>query len=205
MAESGFPNSSPKTRAAVLVAEDELTDEAIAATIGITRRTLTNWKRTPEFAALVGDHVGQIQASMLKFTIAKKHKRIAVLDGMHAKLLTVIDERAAHYDDLTHTLNDQAPDKRHMKQVASQMFGGTEETVVPPGGRTGLVVRQLKQVGSGMSAKTVEEFAVDTGLIKEIRGLHEQVAKELGQWVDRQEVAGQVQMVRVIGANMDEL
>jgi hypothetical protein len=188
-----------------MVAADEMPDVAIADAVGISVRTLHRWKREPEFAALVGDHIGQIQASMLKFAIAKKHKRIEVLDRMHSNLLTIIDERATHYADLDAELAAQEATKRDMKRVASQMFGGTEETVVPPGGRTGLVVRQLKQVGSGMSAKTVEEFAVDVGTIKEIRGLHEQAAKELGQWVDKTEIGGQVSVVRIVGADVESI
>jgi len=60
MLMSDLPISSPKQRAAVLVAADELSDEQIAAAVGITRRTLTAWKRRPDFAALVGDHVGKL-------------------------------------------------------------------------------------------------------------------------------------------------
>lgn len=42
-----------RERAAELVAADELTDEAIAAAVGVSRRTLTYWKRHPEFRARV--------------------------------------------------------------------------------------------------------------------------------------------------------
>jgi hypothetical protein len=52
-----------------------------------------------------------------------------------------------------------------------------------PGGKTGLVVRQYK-----ISGETVmTEYAVDTGTIKELRGIQEQVAKELGQLVEKRE------------------
>ena len=84
-------------RAAVLLAEDELTDEVIAASVGVTRRALTKWKQQPQFQALVSDHVGRIQASALKFPIAKKHKRVAVLDEMHTRSLQVIHDRAERY------------------------------------------------------------------------------------------------------------
>jgi hypothetical protein len=38
-----------------------------------------------------------------------------------------------------------------------------------PGGKTGLLVRRLKMLGSGESAQVVEEFEVDVGLLREIR------------------------------------
>jgi hypothetical protein len=52
-----------------------------------------------------------------------------------------------------------------------------------PGGKTGLLVKTYK-----VSGETVmTEYAVDTGTIKEIRGIQEQVAKELGQLVEKRE------------------
>lgn len=53
-----------------------------------------------------------------------------------------------------------------------------------PGGETGLLVR--KPVAS-MGAIAGYEYAVDTGMIRELRGIQEQVAKELGQLVDKHE------------------
>ncbi len=149
-------NYTKRERAAILIAEDDLADEAISAAVGITRKTLHNWKQDPDFTAIVGDRVGQIQAAMLKHAIAKKHRRLAVLDDLHDKALQVIEERI--------------------------------DTDGAPGQSTGLVVRQLKQIGAGKSAEVVEEFTVDTGLLREIRALHEQAAKELGQWTEKADV-----------------
>lgn len=52
-----------------------------------------------------------------------------------------------------------------------------------PGGPSGLLVKSYK-----VSGETVmTEYAVDTGLIRELRGIQEQVAKELGQLVEKRE------------------
>jgi len=59
-----------------------------------------------------------------------------------------------------------------------------------PGYETGLLTRTLKQLGSGAAVRIVEEFAVDTGLLAELRQMEQQAAKEVGQWVDRGEVTG---------------
>jgi Homeodomain-like domain len=53
-----------------------------------------------------------------------------------------------------------------------------------PGGRTGLVVRATKVVGK----QVYESFHTDTKLVKELRGVEEQIARELGQWQERIEV-----------------
>jgi len=42
-----------RDRAALLLWEDRQTDEAIARSLGICRRTLAYWKRRPEVIALI--------------------------------------------------------------------------------------------------------------------------------------------------------
>ena len=157
---AGSQNFTKKERAAVLIAEDDLTDEAIADAVGVTRRTLGNWKNDPDFMAVVKENVDRIQATMLRLAIARKHKRLAVLDDLHTKALQVIDERT--------------------------VVSGNGA----PGESTGLVVRQIKSVGSGRDAELVEEYVVDVGLIREIRALHKQAAQELGQWSEKLEHTG---------------
>jgi hypothetical protein len=50
-----------------------------------------------------------------------------------------------------------------------------------PGAGSGLLVRTFKQIGSGDFAKVVEEYAVDTGLLKAPLDHEKQAAQELGQ------------------------
>ena len=153
--------------AALLVAEDALTDEQIAETVGVHRTTLAVWKKDPTFSALVGDQVGRLNAAMLKLPIAKKRERLRTLDALHNKALDVIAERAA-------TMADEAP-----------------------GTSTGLMVRQTKIQSSGDGVTIVKEYSVDTALIREIRALEEQAAKELGQWAERHEVTADVRTVAI--------
>lgn len=54
-----------------------------------------------------------------------------------------------------------------------------------PGGDTGLLVRTVKKIGQGDEAERVEEYAVDTALLKELREHEKQAAQELGQWIER--------------------
>lgn len=167
-------NVTKKQRAAVLLAEDELSDELIATAVGISRNTLASWKRHPEFAALIGDNIGRIQAGMLKLAIAKKHKRLEALDTLHTKAIQVIDDRARrHAEELG---DDETP-----VSATKRLFGD----MTPAEAATGLLVRQETANNSGI--KTVN-WSVDTGLIRKIRALQEQAAKELGQWQDKVDV-----------------
>lgn len=145
--------------AAHLVAEDRLPDKEIAARVGITERQLNRWKLEPVFSARVQEIVTEFAKRVTTRGIARKARRIEVLNDLHEKVLTVIDERA--------------------KDPALQSV---------PGGTTGLVTKTLKSIGSGDSQQVVEEHALDTGLIREIRGIQDQVAKEVGQRVERHEV-----------------
>lgn len=88
--------------------------------------------------------------------IASRENRIAAANDRWDRMKRVIDERAAD---------------------------PTMEKV--PGGRTGLLVRTYKIVGTGPSAYTVDEFAVDTGLLKEMRELEKEAAQEVGQWLEK--------------------
>lgn len=53
-----------------------------------------------------------------------------------------------------------------------------------PGGATGLLVRDVKAIGGA----AVELFAVDTGLLRELREHERQAAQELGQWTEKNDL-----------------
>jgi hypothetical protein len=160
--------------AASLLADDELTDAEIAAQVEITPRQLYNWKNRPEFAALVGDYVGKLQAGMLRLRIAKKRERVKTLDNLRTRLLTVADARGERYRGELDAAEDAA--------AATRRFFGDS---VPPEAATGLLVRQETVNAQGM--KTVN-WSVDTGLVKTIMDLQKEAGQELGQRVDKSEI-----------------
>jgi hypothetical protein len=90
---------------------------------------------------------------VIKREIADRNSRVASLQDIWDRMHRVVEARAAD-----------------------------ESLRVAPGGDTGLLVRQLKKIGTGRDAEIVEEFAVDTGLLKEMRAHAQQAAQELGQW-----------------------
>jgi hypothetical protein len=164
MAENDSQNEALTTkqeRAAQLLAEDDLTDEAIAAEVEIGARTLWRWKHRPEFAERVKHYRAEFAERVMDEGIARRDKRIQALNRRHRKLLKVIEERAAD------------PTIQHI-----------------PGGSTGLIVRRLKVIGTGHNQQVVEEYEVDTGTLRELREHEKQTAQELGQWVEKQNVEG---------------
>lgn len=150
--------TSRKEQAALLVARDTQTDEAIAAEIGVGRATLARWKDDPRFARRVEEHRELWREHVTQTGIAVMEQRVATLNDLHDRMLTVISERAA------------SPE---MQDV--------------PGGKTGLLAHQMKAIGTGQNQTVIDEYVFDAALVREIRAHQEQVAKELGQWVDRRE------------------
>ena len=148
-----------KERAAVLLAEDELSDQVIAQEVGIADRTLWRWKTESEFMLKIAEHVQRLEAETLGFAIAKRRKRVEALDDRWGRMKQLIDARAEHYAEEIH------------------------------GGETGLLVKTTRAIGSGDRQVVTEEYAVDTGLLKELREHEKQAAQEIGQWLDKSEIA----------------
>lgn len=156
-----FRWTKQRLTAAMLVAQDDLTDEQISARLGIARRTLDYWKVTPSFMERVQDNVAKIDERILSIGIAQKSKRVEAKHQRWMLMQQVIRERSED------------------PSVADV-----------PGGKTGLVIRQLKSIGMGRNNQTVEEFVVDTGLLSELRAHEKEAAQELGQWTEKRELSG---------------
>lgn len=173
--------TKPRLLAARLVAEDEQSDEAIAAACGVTRATLHNWKQRPEFAAKVEEHRRAWDDAIKAEGIANRKNRIAAANDRWRKLQQVIAERAV--------------DPR-MADV--------------PGGTTGLLVHQVKSVGFGENNQVIDEYVVDTGLLAELRAHEKQAAQDLGQWSERSkidlDIDGEVErLAREFGRPVEEV
>jgi hypothetical protein len=142
-----------KAKAAALVAEDRLTDERIAREADCSRAQLARWKLETEFRRRVAALVEAQERVVFEQGIGRRMRRVRALDDRWRALMRIAEERAA----------DPSRADR-------------------PGGQTGLIVRTVKQVGSGAGARIVEEFELDAALLRELRAHEEQAARELGQW-----------------------
>jgi ParB-like chromosome segregation protein Spo0J len=165
--------------AAKLVADDKLSDEQIGKEVGLNRRTITRWRNHPEFKARVEKLIEEIHEAIKRKGIAHKQNRIDGYVDRHNRMRRVLDARAELYRD------------------------------VPGGGETGLLVRRVNLIKVYESSEsrppendadenlypaktwiTVEEFAIDAALLREMRDLEKQIAVELGEWTEKREHTG---------------
>lgn len=153
-----------KLDAARLVAEGKK-HKAIAGEIGISPRTLTDWRADPEFQAEVGKLLDAWREQIRTKGHAHSYRRIHTLNGLVDRLLAVIGERAKH--------------------------PGFSEA---PGGTTGLltVTYKMRAGTRDEPGEAVPEYAVDTGLIGEIRALNQHIAIEMGDWKEKREISGKI-------------
>jgi len=148
-----------RERAAQLVADGQQNDTQIAAALQIGGRTLDYWKVRPEFHARVEAHLAVFREKIRAEGIANRQNRVDALNDRWRKLHQVANERGDH-----------------------PAMGDI------PGGTTGYLVHQKKQLGGGPSAQIIDEYVLDTGLLSELRAHEQQAAKELGQWTEKQDV-----------------
>lgn len=148
--------TSRQERAAQLIAAGTQTYETLAGVLRVNRLTILRWRQEEAFTERVQALQDAMAAQVVSEGIALRTKRVAALNDRWNRMQRVIDERA------------EDPDVSHV-----------------PGGTTGLMVHTVKMIGGGRDATTVDEYAVDVGLLKEMRAHEEQAAKELGQWVEK--------------------
>ena len=183
-----------QTQAALLVAEDKLSNRAIGRRCGVTARCIEKWKRKPEFLAEIEAHKKAWREQTFAEGLADRAHRVR--------------EAQADYDLLSEVIQARAKDPG-MKDV--------------PGGKTGLVLRHLKSLNAGeketvviqrgrpvtkviKERKIVAEYETDNGLLQMRANLRDQIARELGQRVDEIKLSGEVAVVkRLIGVSLDDI
>jgi hypothetical protein len=155
--ETEFKWNAQREKAAGLVADNSLTDEEIAARLKIVRATLARWKSHSDFQGRVASIVESVRKALETKGIAAKQNRIDALNDRHKRMEEVIKQRATAYAGIN------------------------------VGGNTGLIVKQEKGIGKGKDFRVVEEYAVDTGLLRELREHEKQAAIEVGDWTEKRE------------------
>lgn len=171
----GWKWNTERERAAQLVAENEMDFATIAAAIGVSRKTLHNWRNVDEFSGRVADLQGQIAASSLRQTIGKKHKRIAYLQELMERQRAAMDARAAR---------------------------ASADPEAPAEAATGLFESRTIMSASG---KTKTDWKFDAALVREYRQTLEQAARELGQISDKVEVSGETIIRRYVGVDVESV
>ena len=142
-----------QARAAILAAEDELSDTEIAQLCGITRRTLIRWKKQPAIRKKMDEHLRLIQLHSEVEMISERQKRILHLDIRFQELQRLIRARGS------------SPEMRGV-----------------PGGSTGLIRRRIVAFSQRHGRLPIYSYRLDIPLLREERRLSSTAAKALGQW-----------------------
>lgn len=176
-----FEWTEPALQAAELVAEGRLSDTSIAVKCGFSRSTFYRLKNTRNFRAKVNELVSEIELRIMSRGIARRGQRVKAKNDRWYGLKHIIAERGADPD---------------MQTV--------------PGGKTGLLVRTQKILGKGQDAQVVTEFAVDTGLLAEMRALEKDAAIEKGEWTEKRDVTKRdepwtLDLTRLSNEQLDQL
>jgi len=122
-------------------------------------------QRIEELKALSDDKTELVPAG-----IRSPQGRVAALADRWERMRMIIAERASEYSN-SHRDGDDS------EQIA--------------GGKSGLLIKQVKQIGSGDKALVVTSYVLDRELLAELRAHEQQAAEELGQWATRKETYSQ--------------
>lgn len=150
-----FKWTRQNVKAAALLAENRLTQKQIATEVGCGARQVAAWLQVPAFKQHIQKLVEETRKQLAQRYIAQQDQRIASYIEDFERTDQIIAERAAHVS---------------MAEV--------------PGGKTGLVVRDVKAVGD----EVVELYEFDAALVRERRAIRKDIAEETGQIVQRHEI-----------------
>lgn len=168
--------------AAVALGQGKTQVEA-AAVAGVAVLTVKRWGKQDVFSAAVAAEAERIQAAVRAEGIANRQNRIDSQNWRHSLMRQVIEARADA--------------NRRRKEALDTVGGFFPRTTTPSGeidfegyaaagAETGLMVHTVTYLKDGRR----EEWAVDTGLLKELREHEKQTAQEVGQWTEKREVTG---------------
>jgi len=124
-------------------------------------RSLKSWSSAFGWQTRLGQVADEERQAIVAQGIAERQNRVDAYGDRWGRMRQVIAERAAD------------------KELADV-----------PGGKTGLLVRTFRTIGGRGDPQIVEEFAVDVGLLREMREIEKQAAQDLGQWVEKGELTG---------------
>jgi hypothetical protein len=170
-------------RAAELYAEGGYKVNSIANIVGCSVSQLKNWLIHPDFIAKVDEYLEQFNARVIRNGIAVRQHRIDKINDRYQKIERIIRERSSQVD------------------PESEFYDQNLETV--PGVSTGYVTTEEVIIGSGPNARFTIKSKVDTELLRTQKDLEEHMAKELGQWTEKREIAFTQKMYA--GIDLDEI
>lgn len=181
--------TSQSVRAVRLLAQGRKNNPQIASECDIDERQLLRWKHVPQFATAVKNLTARLIDESDRHAIGRRSERLGSLNHRWQLAQQVIAERAEYF-------------RKQQRQLTSvsinsegAIVGNLELEPPAPGATTGLLVKTQKMLGGGEHGTIIDEYEVDVALLKEIREIEEQAAKECGH---RQTSGG----LNVFGSNV---
>jgi len=175
---------SKKEYAAVLLADDSLSDRVIADRVGVSRQAIQRWKKTPDFIAMIQANIEELTAAMLPVAIANKRIRLEILQDLADGMQEVVRHRRERYA-------AEVTDAESAVNATRRFFGDA----TPAESMTGYMVKQETLNNAGK--KTVN-WALDTGLIRELRAVLDDAAKEVGHRVEKREDTQRIEISMMV-------
>ncbi len=132
MADSGQNRTeltAKQAHAARLIAEDELTDEAIAEQVGIARSTLALWKNNPDIQTAVTAHREAFKDRALSEGFADKRARIAALNGSAQDILRWLAENEYEREEVKVAANGEHVSFKIFDQARYAQFRGALDDI----------------------------------------------------------------------------
>jgi hypothetical protein len=174
----GKPLNQKQILAAQLVAEGKLGLKQIANQVQCSVPSIVGWKHLPKFQELVAHHRKVFENRVAGSFLGQRMKRVEMRDNLARALIHTVRKRG---------------------QAAAK-----DKALLAVGGDNGLVVTKLRHVrGKGV----VKEYEIDHPTIDQMRNLMREQAIDNGQWSEKKDVGGSVELVvkRVIGVSEDEI
>jgi hypothetical protein len=119
------------------------------------RRTLTRWKKRPDFQTQIERHRGVWKQEREAQSVARRKACFASLDSLWKRLCKIVADR------------DRPPEMRNV-----------------PGGRTGFFYGRQKRFLSAGKVHVIADYCLDVTLLRAFRALEVQAARNLQQWGD---------------------
>lgn len=167
-----------REEAALLIAEDRLTNKEIAAKVGVVRQSIREWKQYPEFMARVESHVAAMAEAARERGIANRERRIAALNDRWRRMLRLIEDRAQEMASVPGGQTGLLVKQVKLIKVRGQGTRGQ--------GTAGQLALWEAPEGETERPDTgtleVAEYVLDGVLLKELREHEKQAAMEVGQW-----------------------
>lgn len=167
--------------AVLLVAEDTLTDTQIAEQVGISRRTLADWKKDKFFQETLDGVITEIRTALLRRGIARLDRRLARWDKTWRDLQSVIEARAT---EMRGSCAGGNTGLVVLREKPAGMDGTIEEYVVDTGllaELRALEMQASKELGQWTERRDVTSGGKPVGAGPDLRGLSAVRLAELEQ------------------------